>query len=299
MRDPFARTSYNPAASGHTEETAATLSRHSHRLAELARAAAGFFLPSRCLACASHDVEELFRGGVCRACWAALPAHEDPGCGICGETLPAAAASTDAGICGRCLLDPPAFARLLSAAPYRGTARAMLLAFKFRGADYLGSRLAEEMLRRLPPPESCASVAAVPATDRARRSRGYHPAEVLGAAVAEGLGLPFRRGLLRKTRETLVQSLVPAAERAANVRGAYQADYRRAFGAGVRRAFRAEEKPAGGVLLIDDVATSGATARECARRLAAAGGSPVIVWCFARASRLDIPSRTETLEGVA
>ncbi|HEY2510833.1 MAG TPA: ComF family protein [Polyangiaceae bacterium] len=259
------------------------MSRHSNRLAELARAAAGFFLPSRCLACASHDVDELFRGGVCRACWAALPAHDAPGCGVCGETLPAAALSTDAGTCGRCLLDPPAFARLLSASPYRGTARAMLLAFKFRGADYLGPRLAEEMLRRLPRPESCASVAAVPATDRARRSRGYHPAEVLAAAIGESLALPFRRGLLRKTRETLVQSRVPAAGRAANV----------------RRAFRVEEKPAGGVLLIDDVATSGATARECARRLAVAGGSPVTVWCFARASRLDMDMRTETLRGVA
>jgi predicted amidophosphoribosyltransferase len=53
------------------------------------------------------------------------------------------------------------------------------------------------------------------------------------------------------------------------------------------------------VLLIDDVATSGATARECARRLAAAGARPVTVWCFARASRLDIDTRTETPEGVA
>jgi predicted amidophosphoribosyltransferase len=146
-------------------------------------------------------------------------------------------------------------------------------------------------------------VAAVPATDRARRSRGYHPAEVLAAAVAERLSLPWRRGLLRKTRETLVQSRVPAAGRAANVRGAFQVDYRRAFGAGVRGAFRADlrpalragEKAAGGVLLVDDVATSGATARECARRLAAAGAQPVLVWCFARASRLDV----ETLEGAA
>jgi predicted amidophosphoribosyltransferase len=267
------------------------LSQHSHRLAELARAAAGFFLPSRCLACASHDVDELLRGGVCRACWTALPAHDGPVCGVCGEALPAALSSTDAALCGRCLLDPPPFARLLSAAPYRGTARAMLLAFKFRGADYLGPRLAEEMLRRLPPPEDCASVAAVPATDRARRSRGYHPAEVLAAAAAEGLKLPFRRGLLRKTRETLVQSRVPAARRAANVRGAFRAD--------LHPGFRAGEKRAGGVLLIDDVATSGATARECARRLAAAGAGPVTVWCFARASRLDIATRTETLEGVA
>lgn len=245
------------------------MSRNSHAFAKLAEAAAGFFLPSRCLACAERDVPEFFRGGVCGACWAGLPAHDGPLCTVCAETLPAAPA---ADLCGRCLLDPPAFASLQAAAPYRGGARRILLAFKFRGADYLGPRVADAMLRRLSPPEGCVEVAAVPATDRARRTRGYHPAEVLAAAVAARLGIPFRRRLLRKIRETEVQSRVPAARRSANV----------------RRAFRVGRRPSGGVLLIDDVATSGATARECARRLADAGARPITVWCFARASRLDV-----------
>lgn len=247
---------------------APTLSRN--RIVELAREAAGFLLPSRCLACAARDVDEFFRGGVCRACWDALSENDDrPCCGACGETLPAA---PWAELCGRCLLDPPAFEALHAAAPYRGAARQILLAFKFLGADYLGPHLADAMVRRLPAPERCVEVAAVPATGRARRSRGYHPAEVLAASVAARLAIPFRRELLRKTRETRVQSRVPAAERSANV----------------RRAFRVDTRPAGGVLLIDDVATSGATARECARRLAAAGARPITVWCFARASRLDL-----------
>jgi predicted amidophosphoribosyltransferase len=234
----------------------------------LGRAAAGFFLPSRCLACTAGEVDECFQGGICRACWDALPPRESASCEVCGELVLAAQTRT----CGRCLLDPPAFDRLLAAAPYRGSARAILLAFKFRGADYLGPRLASAMLRRLPRPAGCREVAAVPATARARRARGYHPAAVLAGAVAEGLGLPFRRGLLHKVRDTLVQSRVPASQRAANVRG----------------AFRVRARPSGGVLLVDDVATSGATARECARRLADAGAPSITVWCFARSSRLDV-----------
>jgi len=61
----------------------------------------------------------------------------------------------------------------------------------------------------------------------------------------------------------------------------------------VRGAFRAAGRPAERVLLVDDVATSGATARECSRRLIGAGARAVNVWCFARASRADLPEPPE------
>ena len=127
------------------------------------------------------------------------------------------------------------------------------------------------MTGRLVPPD-VDEVVAVPATARARRARGYHPAAVLAAQIARRLGRPFAPGRVRKVRETEKQSRVRAAGRAANV----------------HRAFAVEGSPRGHVLLVDDVATSGATARECAERLAAAGAESVTVWCFARASRADL-----------
>lgn len=234
----------------------------------LARAAARFFLPSDCLSCRARPAEELFRGGVCADCWEALPVPEPARCSRCDEGLPGAPAGSR---CGRCLLDPPDFERLRAAAAYRGSARRILLAFKFQGADYLGPRLAAVIAQRLGPVEAD-EVAAVPATFRARRARGYHPAEVLGAALARRLDLPFAAGRLVKARETEIQSRLPAARRAGNVRGAFQ----------VRGT------PGRRVLLVDDVATSASTARECARRLARSGAGAVTVWCFARASRTDI-----------
>ncbi len=238
------------------------------RVIELARAAARFVLPSVCLACRGRDAEEFFRGGVCAACWESLPLPHSTRCERCDEALPGAPA---AAVCGRCLIDPPDFERLRAAAPYVGSARTILLAFKFQGADYLAAHLAEILAARLPEPRAD-EVAAVPSTRRARRQRGYHPAEALGAAVARRFGLRLTRGRLVKTRETQVQSRLPASQRPANV----------------RRAFRVAGKPPPHVLLVDDVATSSATARECAARLAAAGARTVTVWCFARASRADI-----------
>ena len=81
---------------------------------------------------------------------------------------------------------------------------------------------------------------------------------------------------LRKVRETERQSGLPLARRRQNVRG----------------AFRANGRPARTVLLVDDVATSGQTARECSAALIAGGAEQVDVWCFARASRDDF-ERTE------
>lgn len=242
-------------------------------LGHIGRAAADSVLPSRCLACDVRPVQRLFRGGVCEECWQAVPRAEGARCDVCDEPLAAAGA----GRCGRCLIHPPPFRSLRAAAPYRGSARTILLAFKFRGADYVGPRLAQVSIERLagnaPFPETVPDeVVAVPATRSAVGRRGYHPAEVLAEAVARSLRIPFAARRLRKVRETARQSGLSLERRRANVRG----------------AFRANGVAPPRVLLVDDVATSGWTARECAAALLAAGSQDVDVWCFARASRDDV-----------
>lgn len=236
------------------------------KLKTIVRAASDFFLPSRCLACGGNRVERFFRGGVCTPCWDGLPTPEASRCDLCDEPLWA----TEASRCGRCILHPPSFRRLRAAAPYRGSAREILIAFKFRGADYLAPRLAQVMAERLGSSEEIDEVVAVPATASARR-RGDHAAEILGVCLAARLERPLATRALEKIRRTEKQSGLPVERRAANVRG----------------AFRARPTAAHRLLLIDDVSTSGATARECARVLLKAGARAVDVWCFARASRDD------------
>jgi ComF family protein len=233
------------------------------------RAVVDLVLPTRCLACDSRAVREIRSGGVCRPCWAALPALSPERCPICDEPTPGSA--FDALACGRCVLDPPPFRLLRSAVPYRGTARAVLIAFKFRGADFLASHLAGAMRAAIPAPgEPYDEIVPVPATAPSRWRRD-HPAELLAHAVARTLGATFAPRRLVKVRATAKQSGLPARERRRNVRGAFSAR-----GAAPER-----------VLLVDDVATSGATARECASALRRSGARHVDVWCFARATRED------------
>lgn len=243
-------------------------------LQEIGRAAADFLLPSRCLACESAPVAELFRGGVCSGCWASVPRFAEPFCAVCDVPI----AGADADVCGRCRIEPPPFRSLRAAAPYRGSARSILLAFKFRGADYLAPRLAQVAVERLAArrTEVCRAdvVTAVPTTRRGRRRRGYQPAELFGEAVAARLGIRFDPRAVEKIRETERQSSLPLGERRRNV----------------ARAFRARNCASLRVLLVDDVATSGWTARECAAALVTAGAAEVEVWAFARASRDDFDS---------
>jgi ComF family protein len=232
-----------------------------------ARAAGRFLFPTSCVACGVGKVESFFRGGVCAPCWESLPRPDPNRCDRCDETLPAFEASR----CGRCLLEPPPFERLIAAAPYRGTARSILLAFKFRGAESLDRHLAARMADALPLAGEGDEIVSVPSRPGARR-RPPHAATLLARALARRLGLRFCPERLSKRRDTERQSRLPLALRAGNVRGAFQAHHPVA-----RR-----------VLLVDDVATSGATARECASALLAAGAREVNVCCFARASRTDV-----------
>lgn len=97
-----------------------------------------------------------------------------------------------------------------------------------------------------------------------RRSwrRGYDHAKLIAQAVAKELGVPLVK-TLKKTRHTPPQStLKNAAQRRANVLGAYKVLDRDAV-AGKK------------LLLIDDIITTGATASECARVLMSAGAKSV------------------------
>ncbi len=249
----------------------------------LLRAAIDFAFPTRCAACGREPVVELFAGGVCRTCWRAIPLLPERRCSVCDDPLydgsghggdfPGDAEAEAAGPCGRCILDPPLYRSLRSAAPYRGSARSIVAAFKFHGGDYLAGHLARIMVREIgsettdaPPDE----VVPVPATALSRIRRD-HAADLLAAAVARRLEIPCSPRRLRKTRRTQKQSGLPARLRPGNVRG----------------AFRGTEGTPRRILLVDDVATSGATVRECAGALLHAGAERVDVWCFARATRED------------
>jgi ComF family protein len=112
-------------------------------------------------------------------------------------------------------------------------------------------------------------VTAVPVGVVRRAERGYNQAALLAWPVASACSLPYRSKALLKTRETRSQVGLNRLERRQNVELAYQAS---------------QELVAGKkVLLIDDVATSGATLDACTKALLEAGAVQVYGLTLARA----------------
>jgi ComF family protein len=164
--------------------------------------------------------------------------------------------------CGACRRRPPGFDRLLALWSYRPPLDAVVRGLKFGRLDYLGrhlaAALAEELGDRI---SGCDRVVPVPLHWRRRLSRGYNQAERIARPLAGRLGLPLVPALARR-RATPPQSLLGRDERLANLRKAFR----------VTRPGRIRGLH---ILLVDDVATTGATLDAAARALKHAGAAAV------------------------
>ncbi len=167
----------------------------------------------------------------------------------------------DALLCPACARGVRALPRLRAvhtAIAYDQTGMKLVRRFKFEGRldalDVLVARLAERVrsLRFdaiVPIPRHLARV----------RSEASDPVWTLACALARRTGVPVVRGSLARARATPPQTGLTVAARRANVAASFRA--RPGALAGRR------------VLLLDDVATTGATLVEAARSLRAASGA--------------------------
>jgi predicted amidophosphoribosyltransferase len=199
---------------------------------------------------------------------AAFPAT-CPGCGRAAEPV------CDA--CARTLRAPPALPppagvdRWLALFAYEGVARELVARVKYRRTRATVPWLATRMARLVVAAGADIDVGVAtwaPTTTPRRHARGFDHAEVLARALARDLGLRARPTLRRRPGPP--QTGQPAAAR----RAGPQFDIRGALPARV--------------LLVDDVATTGATIAAAAAALRLAG----VTWVVAvTAARTPAPAR--------
>jgi ComF family protein len=218
-------------------------------------------------------------------------------CTRCGDALGMESARFTAAMgiteCTMCRLAPPEFTRAVAYAEYEAEVREMLHLLKFSGVRPVASHLLGEYVARaiLKLEDQAARdliVIPVPLFAARERSRGFNQSKLLAEAAVKHLR-KLRRGWKLKidtksfarVKDTHALFTMQPHERRKGLRGAFRvmdAD-----------AIRDRE-----VLLIDDIMTTGATARECARVLLRAGVAKVWVATVAKAQPESVRvSRTD------
>jgi predicted amidophosphoribosyltransferase len=144
---------------------------------------------------------------------------------------------------------------VISAVEFDGAVARMIRAFKTDGRTSLARVLAPALIAALAAVPPGATVTTVPTSRAADRRRGYRPVDLL-LRRAGGVPVP----LLRVRRASADQRGLGRDARRANVAG----------------VFAARTPPAGTVVVVDDVVTTGATLREAVGALRAAGAGYVL-----------------------
>jgi ComF family protein len=215
------------------------------------------FLPPRCGGC------RVVGSWLCGRCRSRIRRLEEPLCRRCGAEIESARSD-----CG-CRARLKSLSRLRSAAAYEGPLEIALQRFKYHGWRRLAGPLALLMVERLVVEGVPAAWAvAVPLHSSRQRQRGFNQSELLALELRRRLSLTKPPGELVRTRATPPQVGHDRRWRLHNVRDAFE--------------WRGPPLRAGSILLIDDVATTGATLEACAAALRSAGSGPVMGVSVAR-----------------
>lgn len=233
--------------------------------------------PAACRICsqplpavAGSDPVELLAARLCGSCRLDL-CDQSRRCSRCG--LPGAG-GTGCGGCRQLVTrmgaGQPLWQEIAVLGRYDGLLREAVLQAKHPAGEDLAELLALLLLAQRPAIRSwgIAAVVPIPMHWRRRWRRGTNAAAAMADQLARQLGVPLRHALSRSALTPLQRGL-PAASRPANVAASFRVRDRRVSGSGV--------------LLVDDVATTGATLAAATRLLLEAGVPVVYAAVAARA----------------
>lgn len=142
---------------------------------------------------------------------------------------------------------------------YNGALRRAIAAFKYENKPHLSRPLAQWLAHAwlgVTNQATAFTVVPIPMHPDKQRQRGFNQAELLATHFCEQTRLPLKAQGLLRSRETAAQFQLSAGDREHNLADAFS------LGAAFRK-----RSPSGSVLLLDDIYTTGATARSAAQTL--------------------------------
>lgn len=226
-------------------------------------------LPPRCPGCGTGvDADDV----MCSRCWPDLRMIGQPMCDTCGAPFAHDQLSV---ICGACAKEAPPFARARSAVVYDDASRGLVIAFKHADRTEIAGLFVrwlaiagEDLI------DDADLIVPVPLHPRRLFRRRYNQAAILAEGLAKRSGKAVLLDALSRIKPSPPPGKASPAERRRAVAGAFRVTDER------RQAIRGKR-----VLLVDDVMTTGATARAATKQLRRAGARAVDVLTVARAVR--------------
>ena len=236
--------------------------------------------------CCGKIIDDSRTYRLCNDCMKSMNWNTGRSCSKCGRPL----ADSDPGeLCFGCAKreasgQPYSFDAGHACTGYGACEQSVIFALKYGGradiGDTLGEILYDFMLSGYGADELAAGydiVTAVPIHGDKRKKRGFNHAELIGRSFAKRAGLPFDPGMLVRTRGTLPMKGLGPEERRANIRGAFEI-----------RNSRLPMIQGSGILLIDDIFTTGSTIDEIASLLKSHGAERVDFLAFSAAGDMII-----------
>lgn len=227
--------------------------------------------PRTCFSC-GKDLSYDTKKPVCSACENGLTIPGPLICQRCGVVLKSGGAH-----CFHCRgskADTFKCKIIRSACEFNTFSRGLVHALKYQGADYVAPYMGALMAQRFSMFTELADVnlvMPVPLFKKRFKKRGYNQSELLARAFCKATNLDLDTVSLARARDTQSQTHLGREKRLENMTDAFV----------VNNPAAVKGKT---ILLIDDVATTGATLEGCAQTLRRAGAKRVMAFTFARES---------------
>ncbi|MDR1595471.1 MAG: double zinc ribbon domain-containing protein [Puniceicoccales bacterium] len=216
--------------------------------------------PRCCTICGKRvDVKEYCN--LCSFCAARIPWLRGPRCRLCSRSMGSVPLFGDEGLlCDKCKSSMPCFKSYMACWSHNGIGRSIVLALKYGSADFLKNdivALLENNCSEVCQFASNSVLVPVPMHYFRRVGRGYNQAEVICEAILKIANESTIVSMLTSRRKKS-QTKLAGRDRLLNIKNVFECS-----SVGVAKNSR--------IVLVDDVFTTGATARECCHVLHDAG----------------------------
>jgi len=190
--------------------------------------------------------------------------EEEKTCPICGRLIGKSV------LCGACMEEKQTFHKGYFGYYFEGRLRDVIHAFKFNGRIDAGKHLVhllKEKFDTMAKEIDC--IIPLPVTEKRLMERGFNQSFIIGEEIAKMTGKEIYPAVLVKTKQTKDQFTLSRKERKKNISGVFA----------VKNSHTISGKK---VLLVDDLFTTGYTAREASRSLLKSSAKEVIFFALAR-----------------